>query len=212
MLDRCWMWLRLLTHQTLFSSSCPSWRTTASREQSAQRESTTLSQSSLVSEGLRKKMLGFILTDKSFAGRQICRKGFSQVNIEGKLWHDFCLLKKTSLHLCTSAHQSLEAPKCSGYFCFSAHCKSNFIMINWRGGHRKCPRGRLCEKDRTSVISMTTKYSAWCGSTQLGDGLFDSTKWMISFYWGNKKANVNELKEKFRTRQISWGRSLWRCS
>lgn len=45
---RCWMWSLLPTPQTLFSSSCPSWRMTASQERSAQRESTTQWQSSSV--------------------------------------------------------------------------------------------------------------------------------------------------------------------
>lgn len=47
---RCWMWSLLPTPQTLFSSSCPSWRTTASQERSAQRENTTRWQSSSVRE------------------------------------------------------------------------------------------------------------------------------------------------------------------
>lgn len=48
-LSRCWMLSLLPTHQTLFNSSCPSSRTTASQEQSAQKENTILLQSSLVS-------------------------------------------------------------------------------------------------------------------------------------------------------------------
>lgn len=45
---RCWMWSLLRTHQTLFNSSCPSWRMTASQERSGQRENMIPSLSSSV--------------------------------------------------------------------------------------------------------------------------------------------------------------------
>lgn len=80
---------------------------------------------------------------------------------------------------------------------FSAHCKSNFIMINWCG---LIVPGRP-HRDRRSVISMTTKRSAWHlkhtarGRTVQFDqenDLFLLRQQMSTSWWKSNKTEASE--------------------